>query len=102
MNNKIQKTIQLFLTFIKIGAFTFGVRIVEGVYSQHPKWRDLCDLTIFLTADRSIRLKRIEMRNGAFLLKRFQDDWIPKEDLYFDTFSIPFRADLTVETGAFF
>lgn len=78
------------------------LRIVEGVYSQHPKWRDLCDLTIFLTADRSIRLKRIEMRNGAFLLKRFQDDWIPKEDLYFDTFSIPFRADLTVETGAFF
>ena len=31
MNNKIQKTIQLFLTFIKIGAFTFG-----GGYAMLP------------------------------------------------------------------
>ena len=31
MNNKISKTIQLFLTFIKIGAFTFG-----GGYAMLP------------------------------------------------------------------
>ena len=42
MNNKIPKAIQLFLTFIKIGAFTFGggyamfVSVVFGVhYLQH-------------------------------------------------------------------
>ena len=31
MNNKISKTIQLFLTFMKIGAFTFG-----GGYAMLP------------------------------------------------------------------
>ena len=31
MNNKIPKAIQLFLTFIKIGAFTFG-----GGYAMLP------------------------------------------------------------------
>jgi len=78
------------------------LRIVEGVYSQHPQWRDLYDLNIFLTANPSIRLKRIETRSGSFLLKKFQEEWIPKENLYFDTFSVPFHADLTVGTGSFF
>lgn len=78
------------------------LRIVEGVYSQHPQWRDLYDLNIFLTANPSIRLKRIETRSGSFLLKKFQEEWIPKENLYFDTFSVPFHADLTIDTGSFF
>ncbi|MDD3192508.1 MAG: hypothetical protein PHE47_01415 [Oscillospiraceae bacterium] len=78
------------------------LRIVEGVYSQHPKWSGQFDLKVFLTADRAIRLKRIEARSGSFLLKRFQEEWIPKEDLYFDTFSIPRLADLAIDTGTFF
>ena len=78
------------------------LRIVEGVYSQHPQWRDLYDLNIFLTANPSIRLKRIETRSDSFLLKKFPEEWIPKENLYFDTFSVPFHADLTIDTGSFF
>ena len=78
------------------------IRIVEGVYSLHPQWSGLFDLKIFLSADLPVRLSRIEKRSGQFLLQKFQEEWIPKEDLYFDTFSIPDQADIVVDTGTFF
>ena len=43
MNNKIQKNIQLFLTFIKIGAFTFGggyamLPLIQKEIVEEKKW----------------------------------------------------------------
>lgn len=78
------------------------LRIVEGVYSLHPKWSDLFDLKIFLAGSLPVRLRRIEARNGAAMCRRFQEDWIPKEDLYFSRFSLPDRQTLTVDTDRFF
>ncbi|HAO69378.1 MAG TPA: hypothetical protein DCR31_04815 [Ruminococcaceae bacterium] len=75
---------------------------MEGVYSLHSQWNSLFDLKIFLSADLPVRLGRIEKRSGQFLLQKFQEEWIPKEDLYFDTFSIPDQADIVVDTGTFF
>ncbi len=78
------------------------LRIVEGVYSLHPKWSDLFDLKIFLAGSLPVRLKRIEARNGAAMCRRFQQEWIPKEDLYFSRFSLPDRQTLVVDTDRFF
>ena len=43
MNNKIPKAIQLFLTFIKIGAFTFGggyamLPLIQKEIVEEKKW----------------------------------------------------------------
>ena len=54
MNNKIQKTIQLFLTFIKIGAFTFGggyamLPLIEREVVTNRKWiaaEDFLDMIV--------------------------------------------------------
>lgn len=78
------------------------LRIVEGVYSLHPKWNNLFDRKIFLTGSLPIRLRRIESRNGAAMRRRFQQEWIPKEDLYFSRFSLPDRQTLVVDTDRFF
>lgn len=78
------------------------LRIVEGVYSLHPKWSGIFDLKIFLTGSLPVRLKRIEARNGAAMCRRFQEEWIPKEELYFSRFSLPDRQTLAVDTDRFF
>lgn len=75
--------------------------IVEGAYAMHPRWStDLFDLSIFLSADLSTRLTRIETRNGSFMRKRFESEWIPKENRYFSTFSVPEKASLILDTSA--
>lgn len=78
------------------------VTIVEGVYSLHPQWgRGVYDLAVFFTAELDTRLARIQKRNGEKMLKRFTDEWIPKEDRYFSEFSVQSACDLTIDTTAF-
>ena len=76
--------------------------ILEGVYSQHPLWQDQIHLKVFLDASRSTRLTRILARNGQWMLQRFEKEWIPREDLYFDTFALREKADLLIDTETFF
>lgn len=64
------------------------LNIVEGAYSAHPYFGDQFDLAFFLEVDEEEQLKRLESRNGAEKLKRFISEWIPKENIYFDTFNI--------------
>lgn len=73
--------------------------IVEGVYSMHPLWKERFDLRIFLTVDPVIQLERIRRRNGANMLKRFQEEWIPMENRYFETYGIADQCDLVIDTG---
>lgn len=64
------------------------LNIVEGSYSQHPYFKDAYDLRIFLDIDKETQLNRILKRNGAQMLKRFEEEWIPKENQYFEKFQI--------------
>lgn len=75
--------------------------ILEGVYSQHPLWQDQIDLRLFLTASRQTRLDRILVRNGEWMLRRFETEWIPREDLYFDTFGVE-QQSVVIDTETFF
>jgi len=75
------------------------INIIEGVYSIHPLWSSLLDVKIFLTVSRELQLERIRNRSGELLLKRFVEEWIPLEDLYFETFRIKENCDLVIDTG---
>lgn len=64
------------------------LNIVEGSYSMHPVLRPYYDLTVFLQIDSAVQRERIFKRNGAQMLNRFVNEWIPLENKYFDELDI--------------
>lgn len=74
-----------------------NIILIEGVYSMHPKFIEYYDLKIFLNVSRETQHKRILQRSNDFMLSRFIKEWIPLEDLYFDTFQIKKLADIVIE-----
>lgn len=62
--------------------------IVEGVYSQHPYFKNCYDLRIFLDISAEEQEQRILMRNGKARWPMFRDKWIPLENRYFEAFQI--------------
>ena len=71
-------------------------RVVEGAYSTHPLFGGYADLTVFCDVSPAEQEARILRRNGAPMLRRFQEEWIPMEERYFAAFGTKEKADLTV------
>lgn len=71
--------------------------IIEGSYAQHPFFDFKYDLKIFLSMKPDRQIERIRIRNGEYMLKRFVEEWIPMENLYFETFGIREKSDLVYE-----
>ncbi len=67
--------------------------IVEGVYSQHPYFKDCYDLRIFLDISEEEQKQRITARNGEAMWPMFRDKWIPMENRYFETFRVKENSD---------
>lgn len=74
------------------------LNIVEGVYSLHPALADMYDLKLFLKTDEDTQLARICQRSGD-MLKRFVIEWIPLENVYFETLGIQQSCDLVFDTN---
>ncbi len=68
--------------------------IIEGTYSCHPRFCGCYDVKVFLDISPEEQKERILKRNGAYMLSRFVNEWIPKEETYFDTFGIRKTCDL--------
>lgn len=64
------------------------VVIIEGSYSHHPYFDDAYDIKIFLEISPEEQRERILKRNGEIMLSRFETEWIPKENAYFEKFKI--------------
>lgn len=64
------------------------LNIVEGSYSLHPYFKDSYDLRIFVDIDRESQKERVLKRNGEEQWKRFESEWIPKEESYIQKFSV--------------
>lgn len=64
------------------------LNIVEGSYSRHPYFGDCYHLSYCLLIEEEEQKKRILRRNGAEMLQRFTEEWIPKENAYLKTFGI--------------
>ena len=62
--------------------------IIEGAYSQHPYFGPYYNLGIFCEMSDEEQKQRILKRNGPDMLNRFLKEWIPKENLYFQTYCI--------------
>ena len=66
-----------------------SLNIVEGVYSLHPWLEEAYDLRFFCRVGKEEQTRRILKRDGPEMLKRFQSQWIPMENRYFQAFQIP-------------
>lgn len=66
-----------------------SVCIVEGSYSLHPTLAQAYDLRVFCSIDPELQRQRILERNGPDMLERFEREWIPLENAYFEAHAIP-------------
>lgn len=73
-----------------------SLHIIEGSYSEHPYFGSPYDLTICLDIEEEKQKERIRMRNGEEMLKRFTEEWIPKENAYLEKYHIMERCDIYI------
>ncbi len=71
--------------------------VIEGAYSMHPEFKKYYDYSVFLSVDKQTQKERILKRNTKEFAKRFFNEWIPLENIYFDKTDIKKRADLVID-----
>lgn len=64
------------------------MNIIEGAYSCHPYFGDVYQVRFFLELPFEERRERIIARSGMEMYKRFEKEWIPMENRYFNVFGI--------------
>ena len=69
--------------------------VIEGTYSQHPYFGDAYDFKVFLSVRSELQRERI-LKRPPFLHRRFFEEWIPMEQVYFDHFQIADQCDLVL------
>lgn len=73
-----------------------ALTVIEGAYSLHPKFGTYYDFAVFCTVSPEEQSRRILLRNGPDLLKKFQTVWIPMEHRYQTVWNIPEKCDMIV------
>lgn len=71
--------------------------IVEGAYSMHPVLENYYDLSVYLDITPDCQKERITGRNSPQMAKRFFDEWIPLENIYFEKTNIKERCSMTIK-----
>ena len=69
-------------------------RIVEGSYSLHPKFGEYADVKIFVDVSPEEQMQRIRVRNGLEMARKFREEWIPMEEVYFHVNRLEKNADI--------
>ncbi len=75
-------------------------RIVEGSYSHHPQAGNYMDLRVFCHVTAQEQMRRILARNGERMAQMFAERWIPMEEIYFKTYNVHDRADISMTNEA--
>jgi len=69
--------------------------VVEGVYSMHPYFGKFYDISLFMGISKAVQRERLLIRS-PIMFDRFINDWIPKEDAYFEAFDIRSKCDIVI------
>jgi uridine kinase len=73
-----------------------SINVIEGAYSTHPELGGYYDFSLFLDVDVQCQRERILKRNSPDFARRFFEEWIPLENVYFEKTDIKNRADLII------
>lgn len=71
--------------------------IIEGVYSLHPRFQPYYDYKVFIDIDKELQYDRILQRSNQNMLIRFQNEFLPLEELYFTSCKIKDTVDLLLK-----
>jgi uridine kinase len=77
-----------------------ALTVIEGAYSMHPDLSSYYDLSAFLKIDPDYQRERILKRNTPDLAKRFFEEWIPMEKIYFEGTNIETRCDVVISVSS--
>lgn len=77
-----------------------SVVVVEGVSSTRREVRAPWALTVWVDAPLELRLRRAVERDGAAMLPRWRDDWLPSEEAYVARERPQERADVVIDGAA--
>lgn len=69
--------------------------VIEGAYSMHPDLAKYYNLSVFLDISPALQTRRLKKRNSPQTVKRFLEEWIPLEQLYFSKLDIKNHCDLS-------
>lgn len=72
--------------------------VVEGAYCLHPALRSGYTCAVMCSVAPAEQLRRIEVRNGSVMRKRFENEWIPLEEAYLAAFDLPSVCDFLFTT----
>ncbi len=73
--------------------------VIEGAYSMHPELEKYYDFSVFLDVAPQLQKERILKRNSSQLAKRFFEEWIPLENVYFRKTNVQKRCDIIIQVG---
>lgn len=71
------------------------IAVMEGSYCMHPMLRSYYNLKIFLDVDPTLQLSRLQEREDTASVQRFQERWIPLEELYLKEMDIKAFCDFS-------
>ncbi|MBQ9210109.1 MAG: (d)CMP kinase [Clostridia bacterium] len=70
--------------------------ILEGSYCNLPAIREYASLRLFVDTMPTVRRARLEKRESAESLRRFDELWIPLENAYFEAYHLPDKGCLLI------
>ncbi len=73
------------------------LNIIEGSYSHHPTLEKAYDVKVMLSINPELQSARILTRNGEFMHRRFMQEWVPLENVYFEHWNIRAKSDFVFE-----
>ena len=76
---------------------TEAIRLMLFEEEYRNKLGEYYDLSVFLNIDAELQRERILKRNTKALAKRFFEEWIPLENIYFSEYGIKECADIVLD-----
>lgn len=70
--------------------------VIEGAYSMHPEFTEYYNLSVFLDVSPKLQKERILKRNDLHEAKKFFEEWIPLETVYFSETKAPKRCNIHI------
>ena len=72
--------------------------IIEGSYCLHPYLGEYYDIAVFMDVSPDLQRERVLQRDKS-LHQRFFEEWIPKEQAYFEAFGIKSRCQIHINNN---
>ncbi|MFP4478705.1 MAG: uridine kinase [Candidatus Izemoplasmatales bacterium] len=75
----------------------YQVVIIEGAYALRKSFYEAYDIKILMLIDEDKQESRIKERNSSYLLERFKQEWIPRENHYIKTCDLEKSVDYIIK-----